>query len=203
MDADKRSGDEITGKIEKLRNRVAELEAQLSEKAGADASFREMSGHEILHSDSFYELDHAPKPLRVGSETTESIEVKSLFARDVTTSGSFDVRGGIWATTFGKVVQALPIPVFLIDESLKVTVANQACGRFTPYYEKIQGKPFASLFGGPSAAKAAQSLLEQVFSDRKARIGEGMLRIDNAMIWARITFRPIRIMDERYIIVLC
>ncbi len=202
MDADKRSGDEITGKIEKLRNRVAELEAQLSEKAGADASFQEMSGHEILHSDSFYELDHAPKPLRVGSETTESIEVKSLFTRDVTTSGSFDVRGGIWATTFGKVVQALPIPVFLIDESLKVTVANQACGRFTPYYEKIQGKPFASLFGGPSAAKAAQSLLEQVFSDRKARIGEGMLRIDNAMLWARITFRPIRIMDERYIIVL-
>jgi len=202
MEDDKRSGDDIIKKIEKLRNRVAELEAELSEKVGAVASFQEMSRHKILDPNSFYELDQAPKPLRLGSETTESIELKSLFTRDVTTSGSYDVRGGIWATTFGKVIQALPIPVFLIDESLKVTVANHACGRFTPYYEKIQGKPFAALFGGPSAAETAQSVLERVFSDRKARIGEGMLRVDNAMLWARMTFRSIRIMNERFVIVL-
>ncbi len=202
MGDDERSKKEITRQLENLRNRVVELEAELSTKAGEPALFPEMNRHEILHPDSFYELDHAPKPLRVGSETTESIEVKSLFTRDVTTSGSFDVRGGIWATTFGKVMQALPIPVFLIDESLKLTVANQACGRFTPYYEKIQGKPFASLLGGPSAAETAQSVLQQVFSDRKARMGEGMLRIDNAMLWARMTFRSIRIMNERFVIVL-
>jgi PAS domain-containing protein len=202
LDDDKRSRDENTRELGRLRNRVAELEAELSEKAGAAASFPEMSSHRILHHDSFHELDQAPKPLRVGSETTESIELKSLFTRDVTTSGSFDVRGGIWATTFGKVIQALPIPVFLVDESLTVTVANQACGRFTPYFEKIQRKPFASLLGGPSAAEAAQSVLEQVFLDRKARIGEGMLRIDNAMLWARMTFRSIRIMNERFVIVL-
>ena len=32
MDDDKRSGDEITRQLEKLRNRVAELEAELSDK---------------------------------------------------------------------------------------------------------------------------------------------------------------------------
>ena len=202
MDDDKRSRDEITQKPEKLGGPAAELEAHLSENSATVASFPEMSRHEILNPDSFFVLDQPPKPLRVGSETTESIELKSLFTRDVTTSGSFDVRGAIWATTFGKVVQALPIPVFLIDESLKVTVANQACGRFTPYYEKIQGKPFASLLGGPSAAQAAQSVLAQVFIDRKARIGEGMLRIDDAMIWARMTFRSIRIIYERFVIIL-
>jgi PAS domain-containing protein len=202
MDGDKGPMVEITGKIEKLRNRIAELEAELAGKAGAPVSFPESSRRETLRADSFYELDQAPKPLRVDSESTESIELKSLFPQDITTSDSFDVRGGIWATTFGKVIQALPIPVFLIDESLKVAVANQECGRITPYYEKIQRKPFASLLGGPFAAEAAQSLLKQVFSDRKARIGEGILRIDNAMLWARMTFRSIKIMDERFVIVL-
>jgi PAS domain-containing protein len=198
MGGDERSRIEIARQLDNLRNRVGELEAELS----GEAASPEMRRQEILHPDSFYELDHTPKPLRVGSETTESIEVKSLFPSDAATSGGFDVRGGIWATTFGKVIQALPIPVFLIDESLKLAVANQACSRFTPYYEKIQGKPFASLLGGPSAAEKAQSILQQVFSDRKARIGEGMLRIDNAMLWARMTFRSIRIMNDRFVIVL-
>jgi hypothetical protein len=112
------------------------------------------------------------------------------------------VRGGIWATTFGKVIQALPIPVFLNDESLSVAVANQACGKFTPYYERIQGKPFASFLGGPSGAATARSVLKRVFSDRKARIGEGTLRIDDAVVWARMTFRSIRIKRERFVIVL-
>jgi C4-dicarboxylate-specific signal transduction histidine kinase len=33
-------------------------------------------------------------------------------------------------------------------------------------------------------------------------MGEGMLRIDNAMLWARMTFRSIRMMNERFVIVL-
>ncbi len=202
MQEEKRSGSDTATELEKLRSRIAELEAKLTDKAGAPVLPSQTGSDEILLRDSFYELDQPPKPLRVGLETTESIELKSLFTRDVTTSGSFDVKGSIWATTFGKVIQALPIPVFLVDESLNVSVANQACGRFTPYYEKIQGKPFASLLGGPSSALAAQSVLEQVFSDRKARIGEGMLRIDNAMVWTRMTFRSIRIMYARFVIIL-
>ena len=112
------------------------------------------------------------------------------------------MKGGIWATTFGKVIQALPIPAFLIDESFHIAVANQACGRFTPAYEKVQGRPFSSLVSGPSAADGAQSLLQSVFSDRKPRVAEGIVRIDDAMAWARMTFRPIRIMQERFVLLL-
>lgn len=202
MDDQEKSKGELIRELEDLRNRIAELESERSARAAPTAASLDRGGGDLLSRDSFRELESAPRPLRIGYETTESIELRSLFTRDVTTSGSFDLRGGIWATTFGKVIQALPIPVFLVDESYNVTVSNQACGKFTPYYEKILGKPFANLLGGLSAAARAQAVLEQVFLDRQPRIGEGMLRIDDALVWARMTFRPIRITHQRFVLVL-
>ncbi|MFH0825435.1 MAG: PAS domain-containing protein [Pseudomonadota bacterium] len=183
--------------LDALRRGIAEFE---QERAGTTiAGVRE----ELLHLESFHELYEIPRPIRIGSDTTESIELKSLYTRDVTTSGSFDVRSGIWATTFGKVIQALPIPTFLVDENLKVAVVNQACGRLTPRYEKVRGEPFSDLVGGPSSASGeAESLLRLVLADRKPRVAEGALRIEDTVIWGRMTFRPIRIMSERYILVL-
>jgi len=202
MAEDAKSRGELLNEIKALRYRIARLEAQQSGRTGVMPESPVLSIEEMLRGDSFYELDETPRPLRVGYESTESIELKSLFTRDITTSGSFDVRGGIWATTFGKLIQALPIPAFLVDEHLHISASNQACGRFTPEHRKIQGKPFMSLFGGPGASKKAQTLLQQVFSDRKPRIGEGTLRMEDAMVWARMTFRSIRIMNERFVLVL-
>jgi len=156
----------------------------------------------LLPDDFFYELPQAPAPMKVGFDSTESIELKSIFTRDVTASGSFDFREGIWATTFGKLIQALPIPAFLVEESLNVAVSNQACARFTPRYERIQGRPFRTLAGGPFAAESAQSVLQRVFLDRTPRICEGILKIGQATVWARMTFRAIRIMRERFVLVL-
>jgi PAS domain-containing protein len=200
MGDDSKSKEELFKEVEELKKRIAWLEAQHSSSM-AETSPTIMSS-ELPHGDYFHELMEAPRPLRIGYESTESIELKSLFTRDVSASGSFDVRGGIWATTFGKVIQALPIPAFLIDEYLHVAVTNQACGRITPAYEMVQGKPFSSLVGGASAAEAAQSLLQRVFSDRKPRIAEGTVRINDATVWARMTFRPIRIMQDRFVLLL-
>ena len=201
MGDDAKSKSELLQEIEELRKGIARLKAQQSSRADT-MPVSVTSGGELLRRDAFDELNEVPRPIRVDYESTESIELKSLFTRDVTVSGSFDIRGGIWATTFGKVIQALPIPAFLIDEFLNVAVANQACGRFTPDYEKIQGKPFASLLGGREATKKAESLLRGLFSDRKPRVGEGRLRIEDAMVWGRMTFRSIRVMDERFVLVL-
>jgi hypothetical protein len=201
MGNDAKSRTELLQEIEELRKGIARLKAQQPGRAGT-MSLSVTSSGELLRRDSFDELEEVPRPIRVDYESTESIELKSLFTRDVTVSGSFDIRGGIWATTFGKVIQALPIPAFLIDEFLNVAVANQACGRFTPEYERIQGRPFASLLGGQGAGKKAESLLRGLFSDRKPRVGEGRLRIEDAMVWGRMTFRSIRVMDERFVLVL-
>jgi hypothetical protein len=200
MGDDSKSKDELFKEIEALQKRIASLEAQHS--IGMSEAVPTILSSELLHGDYFRELTEPPRPLRLGYESTESIDLKSLFSRDVPDSGSYDVRGEIWATTFGKVVQALPIPVFLIDELLHIAVANQACRRFTPAYEMVQGRPFSCLVPGASAAEAAQSLLQRVFSARKPSTAEGTLMIDDSIVWARMTFRPIRIMEERLVLLL-
>ncbi|HTY24539.1 MAG TPA: hypothetical protein VMC85_15485, partial [Desulfomonilaceae bacterium] len=68
---------------------------------------------------------------------TQTISLGDLFSKDITSSGSFDIRGGIWASTFGKVLQALPIPVLLIDERRFIVVANQAWAKLNTEYERI------------------------------------------------------------------
>lgn len=202
MDDAAKSRIELIQELEGLRHRLATLEAEQLVVINLSDAPIETIAMEYLPFGSFSELEEAPKPLRVGFETTESIELKALLTRDLSASGSFDVRSEIWATTFGKVVQALPIPTFLIDATLKITVANQACGMFTPEYEKVQGRLFSSLVGGSSTARSVDALLERVFSDRTPRVGEGTLKIDGAMVWARMTFRPIRILNDRFVLVL-
>ena len=192
--------EDLLKEVEDLRKQIERLQEQHSGNM-IETSFV-ASSSELLAGDYFQELREAPRPLRIGYESTESIELKSLFTRDVSASGSFDVRGGIWASTFGKVIQALPIPAFLIDEHLHISAANEACRRFTPAYELVQGRGFSCIVPGESAAEAAKSLLQSVFDDRKSRSAEGTLMIDDAVIWARMTFRPIRIEQARFVLLL-
>jgi hypothetical protein len=195
---------ELIRELEEFRSRVALLQArQPLENSNVRAhDYPASERSEPLSSDAFHELDQPPRPLRVPHESTQSIDLGTLLTRDVTLSGSFDIRGDIWATTFGKVIQALPIPALLVDQSLKVVVLNQACGKFATDTDRILGQPFAALVGGTSSQQVVQTLLERVFSDRRARLGEGMLQIQGAMIWARLTFRSIRVMSERFILIL-
>ncbi|MGO9568691.1 MAG: hypothetical protein ACLP5H_14235 [Desulfomonilaceae bacterium] len=83
---------------------------------------------------------------------TETIELNNLLTTDLTPSGSFQL-GKISATTFGKLIEALPIPAFLIDLSYCVAFANEACGKISAEYEGTEGAPFSSLFPAPSVSK--------------------------------------------------
>ena len=139
--------------------------------------------------------------LRVGT-TTQTIDLDGIFSADITESGSFDIRGDIWTTTFGKLLQALPIPAVLIDFTGAVLVTNQAWGRVTPEYEAIQNRPFRALFPEVTNAAEVQALLDGVFSTRKPARYEAALKIHTIGIWARITFRSIRIRKERFVLAL-
>jgi signal transduction histidine kinase len=133
---------------------------------------------------------------------TQTIDLTSLFTTDLTSTGSFDVSSGIWRTTFGKVLQALPIPVFLVDTSYRIIMANQAWGRIAENYGEIVFRPFSELFPQESPAQRAQAILEEVFSQRRSRVAQATLEIGNKRIWARITFRSIRIASERFVLIL-
>jgi two-component system, cell cycle sensor histidine kinase and response regulator CckA len=146
--------------------------------------------------------DETPLLLPEEHGGTETIDLSNLLTKDVTRSGSFDIRGDIWASTFGKLTQALPIPALLIDRSYNIIVANQACGRISSEYENILDTPFSGLFPDPSVARMVQALAEKVFLTRKPAVGTGTIGIGEGRISARITLRSIRIMEKRLLLVL-
>ena len=149
-------------------------------------------------------MDHRRSPISASLKdaTTQTIELTDLLTTDLTYTGSFDVRGKIWQTTFGKVLQALPIPVLLIGQSFRVVKANQAWGKISDNRDEIESRLFTTLFPESSVAETIQGVLEDVFSTRKPRIASGILEIGKREIWARLTFRSIRIAEERLVLVL-
>lgn len=149
--------------------------------------------------DFFHEEGKSPMHGEVGTET---IDLNSLFAKEVTDSGSFAIQGEIRTTTFGKVLQALPIPVFLIDQTRNVMAANQACRKIGAEYETMVGKPFSRLFANPSDALHANSLVSTFFYTGKTSVWEAQLRIAENTMWGRLTFRAIRTRDQRFLLVL-
>jgi PAS domain S-box-containing protein len=145
---------------------------------------------------------NAPDYMLRGVGVTETIDLNNLLTEDVTRSGSLNLRDDIWGTTFGKVIQALPIPVLLIDQSHNILVANKAWGKIAAGYEKILGNPFTGLFAKHSVALEGESLIEKVFSTRKTATWKALLHIGNSKAWARFTFRPIRTKDQRFLLVM-
>jgi PAS domain S-box-containing protein len=90
----------------------------------------------------------------------------------------------------------------LIGRAGLVSFANQACGRIGAEYEKIVGNPFRDLFHDATEAQQAQSLIDDVFSTRKPTSSQGLLAIDQGNMFGRMTFRSIRMGDERFLVVL-
>ena len=148
------------------------------------------------------EREVLPNRMEIEEQFTETIDLASLLKADLSASGSFDIRGGIWASTFGKLLQSLPIPALLVDQSFNIVVANQACGKIGAEVESITGAPFCHLFRDHSAREQAQSLLEKLFSNRKSLVREAALRIGNRTVWGRLTLRSIRIFKDRFALVL-
>jgi PAS domain S-box-containing protein len=135
-------------------------------------------------------------------EATETIDLASMFTTHVSATGSFDIGSEIWTTTFGKLLQALPIPSFLIGTNCRLLQANQACKKISPDYQKMLGSLFSQLFPGSGVSHKIQSLLEDVFATRRTTVAKAVLQIGEARIWARMTFRSVRVMRERFVLAL-
>lgn len=146
--------------------------------------------------------DPGPRWLQAGKLPTETIDIGSLLASDVTSSGSFDLRRGIPTTTFGKLMQALPIPTLLVDQDETIVLANQACGRISSTYEAVIGREFRTLLAHEDASRRTQQVLKEVFRTRKPRVGYAVLHIGDRKMLGRVTFRSIRIADSRYVLIM-
>lgn len=148
--------------------------------------------------------DWSETPTLLGSlqGPTETIDLEALLNKDVSTTGSFAIREEIRTSTFGKMLQALPIPAFLIDTALQVLQVNQACSRISNEYESVLHEAFPKLICGDAVSERIELLLKDLFSDRKTRVHEAILKISDRKIWARMTFRSVRIMQDRFALAL-
>ncbi len=136
------------------------------------------------------------------SSGTETLDFNQLFSPDITNSGSYDLRGRIWTTTFGKLLQALPLMAFLIDHSCKIVAANRSCAKLSSDYQKAIGTPFAGLFPDSAESRAAEKAVRAVFSTRKQQTSQALMRLAEAKISGRMTFRSIRVGTDRLVLVL-
>lgn len=133
--------------------------------------------------------------------STESVDLNSLFTENVTDSGSFDLRGAASAS-LAKLLQALPIPAFLVERSFNILLANQSCRKIGVDCDQIQGCSFGSLFVDPRSAREHLAVVEEVFSTRKPQIRQAELGLGRISMWGRMHFRSLRLGDYRAVLVL-
>ncbi len=188
-----KSTDKLLKELEEALLRVNELEGLLL----TDTRGEEGAGHEEIRQqisyDRFFKDD--------SFESTHTLDLTSLFAKDVTSSGSFDTKG-IRRTVFGRLMEALPIPALLINGSRRVVFANRAWARVIVTYEKVVGKRFSDLFPIDSAAKNLDAAAERAFTSRQVLCKKAVLEIDGLRIWGRLTLRSIRLGPERFLLTL-
>jgi hypothetical protein len=146
--------------------------------------------------------------LALESEPTQTIDLKGLFAPDLSASGVYDLRS-IGATALGKLLEAIPIPIMLIDKWFFVAFANKAFSKISEDYKDIQGARFIDVLPTPGDEQRARlltektmALLERVFAERKPLQAEAILEIAERRIWARLHLRSIRVNSDRHIMVI-
>jgi len=146
-------------------------------------------------------------PVSLGSVSadlaTQTIDLNSLFTPDVFSTGSFDLRS-IESTSFGMLLDSLPIAALVIDQLNYIVFSNQACGKLYSSRERLKGRPFTDLLPAPRDAERAQALadkaimlLERAFSTRKPQVAEAILEFDDRRIWCRLHLRTVRIGPSR------
>ncbi|MEW6349335.1 MAG: PAS domain S-box protein [Thermodesulfobacteriota bacterium] len=160
-----------------------------------------MTEKDLPTFDQSDEQDVSPRRMLRDNSGTETIDVHDLFSDDVTVSGSFDF-GSIPGSPLGKLLQALPVPACLIDESCRIGFHNQALGRICPEGMVVEGLSFPEIFPDESAADQTRSMIQKVFATRKPAVQDAVLGIGQKRIGARINYRALRLRGDRFLLVL-
>ncbi len=152
--------------------------------------------------DDYTETHHH---LELGNKSTQTIDLQGLVTSDVSQSGFFDLSD-IGSTSLGKLLDALPVPVLLIDKWFCISFANQAWETLNADYKGTRGSRFTDLllYSGEAARSdtlitKTMSLLERVFIDKKPQRAEAILEIGKQRIWARLNLRSVRLGADRHI----
>jgi two-component system cell cycle sensor histidine kinase/response regulator CckA len=132
-------------------------------------------------------------------ERTETIDLDSFFSKDVTSSGSFDLRR-VGFASFGKLLQVLSTPTLLIARSHTIEFANRAFLSLIGGLDPV-GRELSWLFPNPQQARVFGVLLEKVFAARRPEVRERKLQIRDGEIWGRVHLRTIRLGGDQLVLI--
>ena len=160
--------------------------------------------NQIPEMDCSVEVGH----LALDNEPTQTIDLHSLFTYDAGKSGVFDLSD-IKSTSFGKLLNALPVAVLLVDQWFCVAFVNEAFEKLGADSKAVKGSRFTDLLPNPDDAARAKilenktvDLLERTFADRKPQKAEAILEIGKHRLWSRLHLRSVRLTSDRYIMII-
>jgi signal transduction histidine kinase/ActR/RegA family two-component response regulator len=131
---------------------------------------------------------------------TETINFDDFLTwEQLTQSSSVDLRG-IKQATYGKLLQAIPIPVLFVDQDKRIVFCNKAFGRIWERYLEMMGEPYSILFKDPRDSAAACEALDSVLRDRRPRVFESVLQVGEGRIWGRTHMRSIRVREQKLVL---
>ncbi|MFH1117491.1 MAG: ATP-binding protein [Pseudomonadota bacterium] len=143
----------------------------------------------------------APEILRLDSLSTLTIDIGMLFPEEVTSSGSFDLRG-IRETSFGRLLETIPIPALVVKQSHEIVFANRSCTAIGGERQTVMGMSLDAVFPVASLADKARSTVQEVFATRRPAVSTAILRFQHRYVWGRMHFRPVRMGGDRMLLVL-
>lgn len=146
---------------------------------------------------------HARIPGRCQATVTETIDVPvdDISFASLTASGCFSL-GGLAPSSFSKLLHAIPMPAMLVDPSLCIVFANEACAKLGAPPESMAGMSlFSRLAVDRELLKVRQAALG-VLTQKKPQVREAILKAGGAKIWGRLHFRSIRMGEEKLILIL-
>ena len=127
---------------------------------------------------------HASEPTLMQRHeiATLSIEIDPLLPRELTDSGSHDLRW-IRDVSFGKLLESIPIPALLVDGFFNIVFFNKAFSKIEDESAHMSGSPFSGIFAGPTDKAEVLSALSKVLHDRKTHVLESSLLLNGKTLW--------------------
>ena len=155
-----------------------------------------------LPSDVFPdEWEHVAKHWAPEQDYTESIPVTTTVSDGMTSSGSYRVTE-FQVASFHSLLNALPIPAILVDQTYSIVFANEASEKINVDSRKMRGGPFFAMFPNHREGLAVQAVIDKVFSERKRQVCDTSLQVKGRRMWGRMHFRSLRFGAARLVLVL-
>jgi diguanylate cyclase (GGDEF)-like protein/PAS domain S-box-containing protein len=123
---------------------------------------------------------------------TETIDL-TPFAADALESPRLEDVFQTSAVPFKKLLEALPIPVLMMDRSHSIRFVNESCALLTEDYRKLEHARFVDLFASPASVQKAEQFMDRILLDRHPLVFDAKLEIEGRKLWGRMHLRSIRL----------